>query len=67
VAPGAIAVERTSGKLSPEEEDQIASRRVGRPEEIAAAISWLASREADYVVGETLFVDGGMTLYPRFA
>jgi glucose 1-dehydrogenase len=66
VAPGAIAVERTSDSLSREEDEQIAVRRVGRPEEIAAAISWLASSEAEYVVGETLFVDGGMTLYPRF-
>jgi glucose 1-dehydrogenase len=40
--------------------------RIGRPEEIAAAISWLASAEADYVTGTTLFVDGGMTTYPNF-
>jgi glucose 1-dehydrogenase len=66
VAPGAIAVERANQNLTPEEEDQIADRRAGRPEEIAAAISWLASSEAEYVVGETLFVDGGMTRYPRF-
>ncbi|MDP9384901.1 MAG: SDR family oxidoreductase [Actinomycetota bacterium] len=39
---------------------------MGRPEEIAAAISWVASGEAEYVTGTTLFVDGGMTLYPRF-
>jgi len=35
-------------------------------QEIAAAISWLASPDAEYVTGATLFVDGGMTLYPRF-
>ncbi len=40
--------------------------RLGEPEEIAAAIAWLAGPDADYVVGSTLFVDGGMTLYPRF-
>ncbi len=40
--------------------------RLGEPEEIAAAISWLAAPEAEYVVGTTLFVDGGMTLYPNF-
>jgi len=39
---------------------------MGRPEEVAAAISWVASDEAEYVTGTTLFVDGGMTLYPRF-
>ena len=36
------------------------------PEEIAGAIAWLAGSDAEYVVGTTLFVDGGMTLYPRF-
>ena len=46
--------------------DEIPWDRLGEPEEIAAAIAWLASSEAEYVVGSTLFVDGGMTLYPRF-
>ena len=41
--------------------------RIGEPEDIAAAAVWLASDAADYVVGTTLFVDGGMTLYPCFA
>lgn len=41
--------------------------RIGAPEDIAAAAVWLASDAADYVVGTTLFVDGGMTLYPAFA
>ena len=41
--------------------------RIGQPEDIAAAAIWLASDAADYVVGTTLFVDGGMTLYPCFA
>ena len=41
--------------------------RIGQPEDIAAAAIWLASDAADYVVGTTLFVDGGMTLYPSFA
>ena len=42
-------------------------RRIGEPEDIARAAVWLASDESDYVVGTTLFVDGGMTLYPGFA
>ncbi len=41
--------------------------RIGQPEDIASAAIWLASDAADYVVGTTLFVDGGMTLYPCFA
>jgi glucose 1-dehydrogenase len=44
---------------------EIPAGRVGRPEEIAAAVSWLASSEADYVTGTTLFVDGGLTAYPN--
>jgi glucose 1-dehydrogenase len=41
--------------------------RIGQPEDIGNAAVWLASDAADYVHGQTLFVDGGMTLYPEFA
>jgi enoyl-[acyl-carrier-protein] reductase (NADH) len=41
--------------------------RIGEPEDIARATVWLASDHSDYVVGTTLFIDGGMTLYPGFA
>jgi glucose 1-dehydrogenase len=41
--------------------------RAGQPDDIAKAALWLASDESDYVTGTTLFVDGGMTLYPGFA
>ena len=41
--------------------------RIGEPEDIARAAVWLASDQSDYVIGTTLFVDGGMTLYPGFA
>lgn len=40
--------------------------RIGQPEDVARAVVWLASDEADYVTGTTLFVDGGMSLYPEF-
>ena len=44
----------------------IRDRYVGAPEDVAAAAAWLASDQAGYVTGTTLFVDGGMTLYPGF-
>lgn len=40
--------------------------RIGETEDVAKAVAWLASDESDYVTGTTLFVDGGMTLYPGF-
>jgi Enoyl-(Acyl carrier protein) reductase len=39
-------------------------KRIGEPEDIARAAVWLTSDHADYITGTTLFVDGGMTLYP---
>jgi len=71
VAPGAILTP-INKELAEDEQlrrevlEEIPWGRVGKPEEIAAAIAWLASDEAEYVVGTTLFVDGGMTLYPKF-
>jgi glucose 1-dehydrogenase len=41
-------------------------KRIGEPDDIAQAAVWLASDASDYVTGATLFVDGGMTLYPGF-
>jgi glucose 1-dehydrogenase len=40
--------------------------RIGEPGDVAKAAVWLASDESDYVVGTTLFIDGGMMLYPGF-
>lgn len=44
----------------------IPAKRVGEVDDIAKAAVWLASDDSDYVNGATLFVDGGMTLYPGF-
>ena len=41
--------------------------RIGVPEDIGRAAAWLASDDADYIHGQTIYVDGGMTLYPEFA
>jgi glucose 1-dehydrogenase len=41
-------------------------KRIGEVEDIARLAVWLASDEADYITGTSLFVDGGMTLYPGF-
>jgi glucose 1-dehydrogenase len=41
--------------------------RIGEPEDIGQAAVWLASDASDYVTGTSLFVDGGMALYPGFA
>ena len=71
VAPGAIATPINRELLEDpekrrEQEEQIPWGRLGEPREIAATIAWLAGAEAEYVTGETLFVDGGMSLYPKF-
>jgi glucose 1-dehydrogenase len=41
-------------------------KRIGEVEDIGRAAVWLASDDADYVHGTSLFVDDGMTLYPGF-
>lgn len=47
-------------------ESHIPMGRAGTPEEMAAAVAFLASEEAEYITGQTLFIDGGLTLYPAF-
>ena len=71
VAPGAIATPINKDVLEDDVkrravEAEIPWGRFGKPEEIAAAVAWLASDEAEYVTGTTLFVDGGMSAYPGF-
>nr|WP_246040698.1 SDR family oxidoreductase [Streptomyces cadmiisoli] len=72
IAPGAITTPiNRSAWDTPEARDDllrlIPYGRVGDPEDIALAAVGLASDLMDYVVGTTLYVDGGMTLFPGFA
>jgi glucose 1-dehydrogenase len=71
IAPGAIRTPiNTAAWSTPEAYADlmrlIPYKRIGEPEDIARAAVWLASDEADYMTGATLYVDGGMTLYPGF-
>jgi glucose 1-dehydrogenase len=72
IGPGAIRTPiNTSAWNTPEAYNSLMTlvpyNRIGEPEDIAQAAVWLVSDDADYVSGVTLFVDGGMTLYPGFA
>lgn len=72
ICPGAIrtSINRDAWDSSEARErllDLIPSKRIGEPEEIGRIVAWLASDDADYIHGTSLFVDGGMTLYPAFA
>jgi glucose 1-dehydrogenase len=72
ISPGAIRTPMNVEKLtSPEIFDRvllklIPCKRIGEPEDVAQAAVWLASDQSDYVHGTTIYVDGGMTLYPGF-
>lgn len=71
IGPGAIETPINHEKLQDEQkraalEKMIPMGNIGQPEEVAAAAAWLASSQASYVTGITLFIDGGMTLYPSF-
>ncbi|MCS0599634.1 SDR family oxidoreductase [Streptomyces sp. LP11] len=72
VAPGAVRTPiNRSAWETPEAREQllrlIPYQRIGEPEDIANAVVGLASDLMDYVVGTTLYVNGGMTLFPGFA
>ncbi len=72
VAPGAIKtpINRDAWETPQAMESLlklIPDQRIGEPEDIARTVVWLASDQSDYITGATLFVDGGMTLYPGFA
>ncbi len=59
-AHGAAASGRSEGQVEQAWIDQIPLGRLGRPEELADAIVWLASERASFVTGQTILVDGGM-------
>jgi glucose 1-dehydrogenase len=71
VAPGAIATPINKAVLADPKarqavEEEIPLGRWGEVDDVSRAVAWVASDQASYVVGSTLFVDGGMTLYPKF-
>jgi glucose 1-dehydrogenase len=71
IAPGAVATPINDFVLKDAEakhniESEIPVGRFAQPQEIAAAVAWACSHEADYVTGTTIVVDGGMSTYPRF-
>ena len=72
IAPGAIRTPiNTEAWSTPEAYKSLMTlvpyNRIGEPEDIAHCAVWLASDYADYITGTTIFVDGGMTLFPGFA
>src|SRR6266496_816038 len=71
IAPGAIATPINHDAWDTAAHLQsllklIPQKRIGQVEDIGKAVVWLSSDDADYINGTTLFVDGGMTLYPGF-
>jgi len=71
IAPGAIATPINHDAWDTAAHLQnllrlIPQKRIGQVEDIGKAAVWLASDDSDYVNGTTIFVDGGMTLYPGF-
>jgi glucose 1-dehydrogenase len=71
IAPGAIRtrINRSAWETPEAEADLlklIPYERIGEPADIGRAAVWLASDASEYITGETLYIDGGMTLYPGF-
>jgi glucose 1-dehydrogenase len=72
ICPGAIRTPiNTSAWATPEAYNSLMTlipyKRIGEPEDIGRVAAFLASDLADYINGASIFVDGGMTLYPGFA
>ena len=67
IAPGAIATDMNKDTLDDtekkqQEEQDIPMRRIAQPEEIANVALFLASSDASYIIGTTVYADGGLTL-----
>jgi glucose 1-dehydrogenase len=72
ICPGAIKTPINESVWSSEEGynklmELIPYKRIGEVDDIGRVAAWLASDQADYINGASIFVDGGMTLYPGFA
>jgi 3-oxoacyl-[acyl-carrier protein] reductase len=66
VAPGYVETELTGGlpeKVKEQIREQIPAGRFGEPEEVAEVVAFLVAEEAGYVTGQTIAVDGGMTMH----
>lgn len=71
IAPGAIetpinAVKFADPAAKAQTQSMIPADRIGQVADISEAAAWLASDQSNYMTGQSLFVDGGMTLYPSF-
>ncbi len=71
IGPGAINTPINAKKFADPQQlktttDMVPMKTIGDPEDVAAAAAWLASDQSKYVTGITLYVDGGMVLYPSF-
>jgi glucose 1-dehydrogenase len=72
ISPGAIRTPMNVEKLTSQEMYErvllklIPCKRIGEPDDVARTAVWLASDESDYLQGTTIYIDGGMTLYPGF-
>jgi len=72
ICPGAIRSPiNTAAWATPEAYESLMTlipyKRIGEPEDIGRVVVFLASDQADYINGASIFVDGGMTLYPGFS
>jgi NAD(P)-dependent dehydrogenase (short-subunit alcohol dehydrogenase family) len=71
VSPGFILTDTAQGAMTPEQLERLRSTnpsgRLGKPEDIAAAVSFLLSDDSTYINGQTIHVDGGMLAVGRLA